>query len=88
VKLKLTYYGQNKRDFDLEKGDLLKWVLIDGRQGQGLLVDFELSKAAPLGEELGSLIALRVLTEDAVVVSINKSSFFRLRVLNRGDDSQ
>lgn len=44
MKFKLTYYGQRDREFDLDPGDLFKFIAIDGRQGRGLLLSADVQE--------------------------------------------
>lgn len=70
MKFKLTYYGQRDREFDLDPGDLFKFVAIDGRQGRGLLLSADVQEI-PVLRWLG----------DRGVEETKVSMFFRIERL-------
>ena len=74
MRVRLTYYGQKERDFDLCIGDLISWVATDGAFGRGLIVGF-------IDEPNKDLVL--VLLVDGALKKITKGRFFRLRVDNR-----
>lgn len=75
MKFKLTYYGRQPTEVDLDPGDLFKFVAVDGRQGRGLALGIEIRergfKEIPVLRWLG----------DRGVEETKVSMFFRIERL-------
>ena len=77
MKFKLTYYGQANREFDLDVGDMIRWVALDGKIDSGLILGFEMDNY-----NAGEVDCILLLTRSGVVIKQKRTMFFRLEVEN------